>query len=54
MYVLYQFGVYRNQEIGYVFGVGYTAVTGAVKRSERYLALDKQLDQMVKKILDDK
>ena len=54
MYALYQLGVYRNQEIGQVFGVGYTAVTGAVKRSERYLALDKQLDYIVKKILDDK
>ena len=54
MYVLYQLGVYRNQEIGSVFGVGYTAVTGAVKRSERYLALDKQLDHIVKKIIDDK
>ena len=54
MYVLYQLGVYRNQEIGSVFGVGYTAVTGAVKRSERYLAFDKQLDHIVKKIIDDK
>jgi putative transposase len=54
MYVLYQLGVYRNQEIGRVFGVGYTAVTNAVKRGERYLALGEQLDNIVKKIIDDK
>ena len=53
MYVLYQLGVYRNQEIGHIFGVGYTAVTAAVKRGERYLSSDRQLDHVIKKILND-
>jgi REP element-mobilizing transposase RayT len=53
IYILYHLGVYRNEEIGRVFGVGYTAVTEAVKRGEQYLNLDKQLERKARKILID-
>jgi putative transposase len=53
MYVLYQLGVYLNKEIGKVFGVGYTAVPGAVKRGQEYLGSDGQLERVVKKIIAD-
>ena len=53
IYILYQRGVYRNEEIGEVFGVGYTAVSEAVKRGREYLQLDKQLEKTVNEILID-
>ena len=53
IYVLYQRGVYRNEEIGEVFGIGYTAVSEAVKRGREYLRLDKQLEKTVNKITID-
>jgi len=53
MYVLYHLGVYLNKEIGKVFGVGYTAVPGAVKRGQEYLGSDGQLERVVKKIIAD-
>ncbi len=53
IYVLYQLGVYLNKEIGKVFGVGYTAVPGAVKRGQEYLRSDGQLERLVKKIIAD-
>ncbi|MFH0813965.1 MAG: transposase [Pseudomonadota bacterium] len=53
IYILYQLGVYRNEEIGEVFGIGYTAVSGAVKRGKRYLESDAQLKKTVKGILID-
>lgn len=54
IYILYQLGVYRNEEIGRVFGVGYTAVTAAVNRVRRSFKDDMQLEMIVKKILSDK
>lgn len=53
MYILYQLGFYRNKEIGEVFGVGYTAVAGAVKRALLYLNRDDHLEKEVKRILND-
>jgi hypothetical protein len=53
MYVLSHLGVYLNKEIGKVFGVGYTAVPGAVKRGQEYLGSDGQLERVVKKIIAD-
>jgi len=38
IYSLRQAGIFTNQEIGRVFGVGYTAVTEATKRAEIYLS----------------
>lgn len=51
IYVLYQLGVYLNREIGEVFGVGYTAVPGAVKRGLAYLRSGRQLERVVNKII---
>jgi putative transposase len=53
IYVLYQLGVYLNREIGKVFGVGYTAVPGAVKRGREHLRSDGQLERVVNKIIAD-
>jgi putative transposase len=53
IYVLYQLGVYLNREIGKVFGVGYTAVPGAVKRGQQYIKSDRQLERMVNNIIAD-
>ncbi len=53
IYILYQLGVYRNQEIGDVFGVGYTAVSGAVKRARAYLEKDRRLEKTAKRMIDD-
>ena len=50
IYILYRLGVYRNEEIGEVFGVGYTAVSEAAKRGREYLRLDKQLEKTVNEI----
>jgi REP element-mobilizing transposase RayT len=52
-YVLYQLGVYLNKEIGKVFGVGYTAVPGSVKRGQKYLSADGQLERVVNKLIAD-
>jgi len=46
-------GVHRNEEIGKVFGVGYTAVIGAVKRGQAYINSDRQVENRVRKILND-
>ncbi len=51
--ILYQLGVYLNKEIGEVFGVGYTAVPGAVKRCQEYLRSDGQLERLINKIIAD-
>ncbi|NWG04706.1 MAG: transposase [Syntrophaceae bacterium] len=53
IYILYQLGVYRNEEIGEVFGIGYTAVTGAVKRAMAYLNKNLGLEKMAAKIIND-
>jgi len=53
IYVLYQHGVYSNREIGEVFGVGYTAVSGAVKRAQQYLGSDEKLDRVTRRIIAD-
>jgi hypothetical protein len=45
--------VYLNREIGKLFGVGYTAVPGAVKRGQEHLGSDGQLERVVKKIIAD-
>ena len=52
-YVLYHLGRYLNREIGEVFGVGYTAVPGGVKRGEEYMRADGQLERMVRNIIAD-
>ena len=53
IYVLHGLGVYLNREIGEVFGVGYTAVPGSVKRGLKYLRSGGQLERVVNKIIAD-
>lgn len=53
IYVLHGLGVYLNREIGEVFGVGYTAVPGSVKRGLKYLRSGGQLERVVYKIIAD-
>ena len=53
MIKLSNLGVYTNSQIGEAFGVGYTAVTGAAKRGERYLQNDGRLKKTVEKIIND-
>ena len=54
IYILHQLGIYRNEEIGRVFGVGYTAVTATVNRVRRSLKENVQLERTIKTILSDK
>jgi len=54
VYVLYQLGVYRNEDIGRVFGVGYTAVTAAMNRAREHLESDSELVNTIRSILSDK
>ena len=49
IYALWQAGIFTNEEIGKVFGVGYTAVTEAAKRAEAYLSR-KDNDEMRERI----
>lgn len=51
IYVLYQQGVYLNKEIGEVFGVGYTAIPGAVRRGQEYIRADGRLEKLINKII---
>ncbi len=51
--ILYQLGVYLNKEIGEVFGVGYTAVPGAIKRGQKYLRSGGPLQRVVNRIIAD-
>ncbi len=53
IFALYQLGVYLNREIGEVFGVGYTAIPGAVKRGQEYLKSDRQLERVINEIIAD-
>ena len=53
IYILSHLGVYTNKEIGETFGVGYTTITGAVRRGEKYLDADEGLMRAVHKIIND-
>ena len=52
IYALNRMSIYTNKEIGEVFGVGYTAVTEAVKRAEGYLEKDKRMAKQLRNIID--
>ena len=53
IYILYQLGAYLNAEIGKVFGVGYTAIPGAVRRGKEFIDSDGRLEERVNRIIDD-
>jgi len=46
-------GAYTSKEIGRVFGVGYTAITGSVKRAEQFLMEDKRLQIVITKVVNE-
>ena len=53
IYILSNLARFSNQQIGREFGVGYTAIPGALQRAEKLLAEDRRLWGMVKDILND-
>ena len=53
IYIMSRMGAYTNREIGELFGVGYTAITGTVKRAEKHLEGNKRLQKLIDKILDE-
>jgi hypothetical protein len=46
-------GAYTNKRIGEAFGVGYTAVSGSIKRGEQYVEENERLKELVGKIIND-
>jgi len=53
MYLLAHLGTFTHREIGEFFGVGYTAVTEAVKRAASALARDRKLKERMERLLID-
>jgi REP element-mobilizing transposase RayT len=54
IYIMSRMGAYTNREIGELFGVGYTAITGTVKRVEvKHLEGNKRLQRLIQKIIDE-
>ena len=54
IYIMSKIGAYTNREIGELFGVGYTAITGTVKRAEeKSLKGNKRLQRLTEKIIDE-
>jgi len=53
IYIMSRMGAYTNREIGQVFGVGYTAITGTVKRAEQHLEKNAPLQRLIEKIIDE-
>ncbi|UCG11070.1 MAG: transposase [Deltaproteobacteria bacterium] len=54
IYILCHLGVFTHRDIGRVFGVGYTSVSGALKRAGSYMDADKKIREKVVRILNDK
>ena len=53
IYLMSRVGAYTHKEIGEVFGVGYTAVTGIIKRVEGHLMKDSRQKRIVDKALSE-
>ena len=51
IYIMSRAGAYTHKEIGEVFSVGYTAVTGIIKRVELYLLKNKRQMLLIEKLL---
>ena len=51
IFLLYHLGVYLHREIGKMFGVGHTAVSGAAMRGRGCLRSDGHLERVIKKII---
>jgi class 3 adenylate cyclase len=53
VHILAHLGTVTNKAIGDIFGVGYTAVTEAVKRAASLLVHNKKLKEKVNRLLID-
>ena len=53
IYILCHLGTFTHQEIGHVFGVGYTSINGSLKRARCYMVSDKDERKRVDRILND-
>ncbi len=53
IYLMSRMGAYTHKEIGEMFGVGYTAVTGMIKRVEGLLLQDKHKNKLAAEILNE-
>lgn len=53
IYILSRLGIFTHNVIGHEFGVGYTSVTGSIKRAKMRLERDKELGRKVEEILND-
>ena len=53
IYILCHLGIYSHQEIGRIFGVGYTSITGALTRARSYMDTEEKVRKKVSKILND-
>lgn len=53
IYMICHLGLFTHQEIGREFGVGYTSISGAVKRAECYMDEDKELRKKVFEAVND-
>jgi putative transposase len=53
IYIMSKSGIFTHKEIGEVFSVGYTAVTGTIIRAERHLKEDKHLRSLVERIIEE-
>ena len=53
IYILANLGAFTHKEIGSKFGVGYTSVTGALKRAENYMEAEEQIRNKVNGVLND-
>jgi REP element-mobilizing transposase RayT len=51
IFLMSRIGAYTHKEIGEVFGVGYTAITGIIKRVEEKQENDKRQKRLAEKIL---
>jgi chromosomal replication initiation ATPase DnaA len=50
LYALWEMGVYRNEEIGQVFGVSYSAVSHIVRDLKERIKKDSQIGRKVKRL----
>jgi REP element-mobilizing transposase RayT len=51
IYILHRLGLFRNKDIGKLFGVGYSAVTGGAKRGLVHIEKNNLLSDHVQKII---
>ena len=54
IYMLCHMGIFTHQAIGKHFGVGYTSISGALKRAQALIQSDQELRQRIVGILNDK